>query len=468
VEKEVFKALTGGLGLAGKLVGRSVDEVAKVVKGGDDQASLHSTGLYHVPNLPSTPMAPRVVWNEAQATSRLNYNLLKGLTMKAGEREFVQGLGHMLVGRTAPALDALRESARRSESKIQVTDAYFVLGSLLLQEGQAEEAARHFKTALMAQQGLGRGLKHWCPSFHIGLALTDYSRFSLGPDLIGLTVALALSQFHRDPVESVHTLDQLLELVPGEPTALFFVNLLRFRLGLDREVFDSLQKTLPDSTLHLACLLLLGLSCARLGDPVTARELLKKALQRQDFDATLALDLRAGMAVGSYLAGDLKEARAEWESIQGQAPSYVSFETRWGLPLSSSPEVEGPAEVEPPAAPVAEKPPLKVVTPDPPKEPVKLIDESGSASRLVCAEKQLEIPLNRAPFIIGREGDVALEGDTAASRQHARISFLDGDYWVEDLNSTNGTWVNRHRIRRTVELHRGDVIEVGEHRFEVR
>ncbi|MBX3170563.1 MAG: FHA domain-containing protein [Candidatus Eremiobacteraeota bacterium] len=462
MEREVFKALTGGLGLAGKLVGRSVDEVAKVVKGADDHTQIVETGLYHLPQSPSAPMAPRARWLETQASSRLNVNLLKGLTMSAGEKEFIEGLRFMLQGRIPQAVESLREAARRSESKIQVTDAYFVLGALLLHDGQAEEASRHFHTALMAQQGLGRGLKRWCPTFHVSLSLTDYSAFALGPDLIGLTVALALSQFHRSPEEAIHTLDQLLELVPGEPTGQFFAGLLRYRLGLDREVFALLQKSLPDSNVHLAGLLLLGLSCARLGDPATARELFKKAMQRQDLDATLANDLRVGLANATSLAGSPREAEAELASLRLKSPHYVTFEQRWGL---QTPEPVAEPEPEPE---VVEAPKLRAADPEPPANPVSVIDISGSASRLVCVEKNIEVSLSTAPFVIGREADVSLPDDTAASRQHARITKADGDYWVEDLGSTNGTWVNRHRIRRMVELHRGDIIEIGEHRFEIR
>ncbi len=463
MEREVFRALTGGLGLAGKLVGRSVDEVAKVVKGPEDHSQIVETGLYYNCQPAATPLAPRASWSETQASSRLNVNLLKGLTMSAGEKEFIEGLRLMLQGRLSGAVDSLRDAARRSESKIQVTDAYFVLGALLLHEGQAEEASRHFHTALMAQQGLGRGLKRWCPSFHLSLALTNYSSFGLGPDLIGLTVALALAQFHRSPEESLHTLDQLLELVPGEPTGLFFAGLLRYRLGLDREVFAMLQRLLPDSNVHLAGLLLLGLSCARLGDPATARDLFKKALQRQDLDATLSNDLRVGLANAISLAGSPREAEAELASLRLKSPGYVSFEARWGL---QTPQPEPVVEAPEPVVETPSRRPAEDL--DRPVAPVSVIDEAGSASRLVCQGKELEVLLSRAPFVIGREGDVSLEGDTAASRHHARITQADGDYWVEDLGSTNGTWVNRHRIRRMVELHRGDIIEIGEHRFEVR
>lgn len=468
IEKEILKALGGGLGLAGKLVGRSVDEVTRAVKGsGDDGPALAATGLFHAVTEPGSSLRPRARWNETQVGSKLSVNLLKGLTMSGGEREFLAGLGHMLAGRLPAAVDSLREATRRGESKIQVTDAFYVLGVLLLHVGEGDEASRHLHTALMAQQGLGRGLKRWCPSFHLSLALSDFSSFLLGPDLIGLTVALALAQSERDPEESVRTLDQLLELVPGEPTALFFTSLLRFRQGRHREVFSLLARTLPDSNLHIAYMLLLGLSVARLGDASTARELFKKATGVSGLDATLSLDLRVALAHTAREAGALGESDSELETVLRKSPGYVSFERRWGMSLDQ-PAAESPipsAAEEATAAPVAPPPPVGPVRP---AGPVTLIDNSGSATRLVTPDGALEVLLNRAPFTLGREADVALDSDEAASRHHARVSFADGDFWIEDLGSANGTWVNRHRIRRPVELHRGDIVEIGQHRFEVR
>ena len=71
---------------------------------------------------------------------------------------------------------------------------------------------------------------------------------------------------------------------------------------------------------------------------------------------------------------------------------------------------------------------------------------------------------------IGREeGDIVLGSDTAASRLHAQVTLDDdGKVFVEDLGSTNGTWVNQHRVGRKVELHRGDWLQVGETTFQLR
>jgi diguanylate cyclase (GGDEF)-like protein len=71
------------------------------------------------------------------------------------------------------------------------------------------------------------------------------------------------------------------------------------------------------------------------------------------------------------------------------------------------------------------------------------------------------IQLGTAPFQIGRatKNDLALDQESV-SRHHARIAF-DGDaYWLQDLNSTNGTFVNDEPIREQ-KLHDGDQIRVG-------
>ena len=102
------------------------------------------------------------------------------------------------------------------------------------------------------------------------------------------------------------------------------------------------------------------------------------------------------------------------------------------------------------------------------KETVALYDPEGKVSRLVCPQRNIEFPLEKKAVVIGREeGDIVLDGDQASSRAHARITYEENCYWVEDLGSTNGTWVNRHKIRRKVEIHRGDLLGIGSTHFQV-
>jgi pSer/pThr/pTyr-binding forkhead associated (FHA) protein len=47
------------------------------------------------------------------------------------------------------------------------------------------------------------------------------------------------------------------------------------------------------------------------------------------------------------------------------------------------------------------------------------------------------------------------------SRRHAQISRRDDGYVIEDLNSTNGTFINAQRVVGVVPLTPGDLIELG-------
>jgi len=71
---------------------------------------------------------------------------------------------------------------------------------------------------------------------------------------------------------------------------------------------------------------------------------------------------------------------------------------------------------------------------------------------------------------IGRsaDADVRIE-DRFASGIHARIYPRAGSYYVEDMGSTNGTYLNGEQIDRELELHHLDSVEIGdtEFRFEL-
>ncbi|HSD82211.1 MAG TPA: ATP-binding cassette domain-containing protein, partial [Anaerolineae bacterium] len=69
---------------------------------------------------------------------------------------------------------------------------------------------------------------------------------------------------------------------------------------------------------------------------------------------------------------------------------------------------------------------------------------------------------------IGRAAECDLVLDSPlVSRHHARLERSGATHVLSDLNSTNGTYVNSHRIDR-VELHAGDVIQIGPYRFTYR
>jgi len=74
--------------------------------------------------------------------------------------------------------------------------------------------------------------------------------------------------------------------------------------------------------------------------------------------------------------------------------------------------------------------------------------------------------LGERPVTAGRDShlDVVL-ADGEVSRLHCLVSVLDGAVVVEDLGSTNGTFVNSHRISTRAPLSVGSLLRVGEHIF---
>ncbi len=58
--------------------------------------------------------------------------------------------------------------------------------------------------------------------------------------------------------------------------------------------------------------------------------------------------------------------------------------------------------------------------------------------------------------------------DSFSSQMHARVFDHDGVAYLEDLNSTNGTFLNDAKVRGTAPLHAGDVIQIGNTTLELQ
>ncbi|WP_062381061.1 FHA domain-containing protein FhaB/FipA [Demequina pelophila] len=76
--------------------------------------------------------------------------------------------------------------------------------------------------------------------------------------------------------------------------------------------------------------------------------------------------------------------------------------------------------------------------------------------------KGTTIPLGQAPVLVGRASTCTLViDDDYCSAKHCRV-FLDAERWmVEDLGSTNGTYLGNHKVTDPVPFREGDVIRIG-------
>jgi hypothetical protein len=91
------------------------------------------------------------------------------------------------------------------------------------------------------------------------------------------------------------------------------------------------------------------------------------------------------------------------------------------------------------------------------------------AGRLVVVkspalEEGDELQLDSSALLIGRgsRNDVDLGRDEFASSEHARVEPRRDGVWLEDVGSTNGTYLNGTRLTRPKRLTVGDIVRVGE------
>ena len=89
------------------------------------------------------------------------------------------------------------------------------------------------------------------------------------------------------------------------------------------------------------------------------------------------------------------------------------------------------------------------------------IAEGEQVSYLVFNKQRIQLV---AKITIGRETDNTIVVDSKlASRHHCLIQKIKDSYFLKDENSTNGTFINGHRIPpdKYVQLNKGDKVTIG-------
>ena len=125
--------------------------------------------------------------------------------------------------------------------------------------------------------------------------------------------------------------------------------------------------------------------------------------------------------------------------------------------LELRPEGRAQRSRRPPVAAPSRPPPRRSK-----KTPGRLAIVDGSALKGKTSELRDEVVIGRA-----EKCHVVLD-DTYVSQVHARIFARNGAYVLEDLGSTNGTYLNQRRITAPAELQRGDEVKIGKTVMEMR
>lgn len=101
-----------------------------------------------------------------------------------------------------------------------------------------------------------------------------------------------------------------------------------------------------------------------------------------------------------------------------------------------------------------------------------LLSRNKVARTLVVTQGALagtRITLSDQPILLGRADDSTLVlTDDYASNRHARLSPRGNDWYLEDLGSTNGTYLDRAKVTTAVRVPLGTPIRVGKTVIELR
>ena len=85
-----------------------------------------------------------------------------------------------------------------------------------------------------------------------------------------------------------------------------------------------------------------------------------------------------------------------------------------------------------------------------------LVIEEGHQSGGIFRLRQEVLTLGRGP------ANPIQIVDPSVSRQHAQLRKIEGSYWITDLSSHNGTYVNNRRIHKQTPLNNGDILSIGD------
>ena len=101
-----------------------------------------------------------------------------------------------------------------------------------------------------------------------------------------------------------------------------------------------------------------------------------------------------------------------------------------------------------------------------------IIKSNTNSIKLISKENNINILVSYYPYIIGKSherADGVIDGDSMISRTHAQINYKDGKYYIEDLSSANGTFVDDIKLEPGVStcINSKSVIRLADIKFTV-
>ena len=261
----------------------------------------------------------------------LDLGLMQRLTIPTDEIALVEALKSLAAGDEAKALEQLKSGS-------YLADAAFLAGFLLFKQGDFNAAASAFTEALNHRDQLGTHIEKYDLDFTVQLPITEEISVRIGPSAEGALLALAECNQNLGLTEVA--IENLQELYKQHPDDLII------RLALAEALSDAYPDAQPvqqqivnlaadihnESPIHAALMYYRAQALRKLGLIDGAKDTLAKALKRtKGSPDDLLRALRYERAVIYELTGDSKKARAEFQKIYAEAPSYEDVAARLGL-----------------------------------------------------------------------------------------------------------------------------------------
>jgi Inner membrane component of T3SS, cytoplasmic domain len=153
-------------------------------------------------------------------------------------------------------------------------------------------------------------------------------------------------------------------------------------------------------------------------------------------------------SVLSVIRADLFGQKVVSRVAEANQPVVVSAPVIPAAPLNNMPETSD-------ALPVVDASDLQII-------PSKLVLTAGP-------RKGQELRLDRREVTIGRADNADLViRDEFASTHHAKLVLMNGEWLIQDLNSTNGTFVNGKRVGTPITVKPNVPVQIGNSVFELR
>ncbi len=147
---------------------------------------------------------------------------------------------------------------------------------------------------------------------------------------------------------------------------------------------------------------------------------------------------------------------------------YALRSDLFGTKVRRMPVATAPASAASPAFAV----PVAAAVPAAPASPATPGQPGETARRLVItsgAKEGLELPLEGEQLTIGRSADSGLViRDDYTSTHHARLMLWDGTWMLQDLDSTNGTFLKGKKVGAPTSVPLNTPVSIGTTTFELR